>query len=63
MRAGVLDIDDTEAAALLFMDLTQTGVIRKLLFGITATPGEADIEARVRRAVFVFMKVYGKPAA
>lgn len=63
-EAGVLrDIDDPEDAALLFMELTQTGVMRKLLFGMTATPDDATINIRIARAVSVFMKVYGKPAA
>lgn len=61
VKAGVLEIEDCELAALQFMELAQTGILRKLLFGLLATPDEAEIRLRVSRAVTFFMKVYGKP--
>ncbi len=60
VKAGVVEIEDCELAASQFMELAQTGVLRKLLFGIITTPSEAEIRQRVTRAVTFFMKVYGK---
>ena len=60
VEAGVVEIDDFELAATQFMDLAQTGLLRKLLFGIIVTPDQAEIRLRVMRAVTFFMKVYGK---
>jgi len=62
-KAGVLEIENYELAASQFMELAQTGVLRKLLFGIVSTPDPEEIRHRVARAVGFFMKVYGKPAA
>ncbi|SHE76847.1 transcriptional regulator, TetR family [Kaistia soli DSM 19436] len=62
VKAGVLEIEDCELAASQFMELAQTGVLRKLLFGIISTPDPDEIRQRVARAVSFFMKVYGKPA-
>ncbi len=61
VKAGVVEIEDCELAASQFMELAQTGVLRKLLFGIITTPSEAEIRQRVVRAVSFFLKVYGKP--
>jgi AcrR family transcriptional regulator len=61
VKAGVLVIDDCEVAASQFMELAQTGILRKLLFGIVTTPNQAEIRARVESAVAFFMKVYGAP--
>jgi len=62
VKAGALEIEDCELAALQFMELAQTGILRKLLFGIVSTPSAAEIRERVARAAGFFMKVYGKEA-
>ncbi len=62
-QAGALEIEDCELAALQFMELAQTGILRKLLFGIVSTPSEVEIRERVARATGFFMKVYGKASA
>ncbi len=60
VKAGIVEIEDCELAATQFMELAQTGVLRKLLFGVITTPDQDEIRQRVERAVFFFMKVYGK---
>ena len=60
VAAGVLEIEDCDLAAMQFMELTQTGIIRKLLFGLIETPSPEEIRRRVGAAVSFFLKVYGK---
>jgi len=62
VRAGIVDTDDCDLAAAQFMELAQTNVMRKLLFGMTHTPTQQEIRRRVDSAVAFFMKVYGVPA-
>jgi AcrR family transcriptional regulator len=57
-RAGVVEIDDCLLAAQQFMDLSQAGILRKLLFNATSTPSESEIALQVSRAVIFFLKVY-----
>lgn len=57
-RAGVVEIDDCLLAAQQFMDLSQAGILRKLLFNATSTPSESEITLQVSRAVTFFLKVY-----
>jgi AcrR family transcriptional regulator len=61
VEAGVIDVPDCDVAALQFMELAQTGIMRKLLFGLLQTPPPDEIRRRVDAAVVFFMKVYGKP--
>lgn len=61
VEAGVLDIDDCDLATAQFMELAQTGTMRKLLFGVIESPTAAEIDARVSEAIRLFMKVYGRP--
>jgi len=60
--AGVVAIEDCDLAAAQFMELAQTGIMRKLLFGLLETPSPEEIRRRVDIAVAFFMKVYGVPA-
>jgi AcrR family transcriptional regulator len=57
-RAGVVEIDDCLLAAQQFMDLSQAGILRRLLFNATPTPSESEIALQVSRAVIFFLKVY-----
>lgn len=60
-KAGVVEIEDCLLAAQQFMDLSQSGLLRRLLFNATSTPSESEIALQVSRAVTFFLKVY-KPA-
>ena len=63
VEAGVVAIEDCDAAASQFIELAQAGVMRRLLFGIGTTPTPEEIRRRVGKAVDFFIKVYGaKPA-
>ena len=56
---GLLAIDDCAVAALHFLDLCQSGLFKKVMFGIIDEPDRSQIEANVRRALDVFMAAYG----
>jgi hypothetical protein len=56
--AGVVEIEDCLLAAQQFMDLSQAGILRKLLFNAAQTPTEPEIERQVSQAVIFFLKVY-----
>lgn len=60
-KAGVVEIEDCLLAAQQFMDLSQAGILRRLLFNAASTPSESEITLQVSRAVTFFLKVY-KPA-
>ena len=57
-QAGIVDIEDCLLAAQQFMDLSQAGLLRRLLFNATPTPSESEIALQVSRAVAFFLKVY-----
>lgn len=56
---GVLDIEDTEAAASQFLSLSKDTILAPVLFGAAATIQPDQIEAVVGRAVRMFMSAYG----
>lgn len=58
VAAGVLEIEDCDLAASQLMELAQTGIMRKLLFGIVETPTREQIRERVDVAVDFFLRVY-----
>ena len=58
VKAGVVEIEDCLLAAQQFMDLSQSGSLRRLLFNAAPTPTEAEIALQVSRAVTFFLKVY-----
>lgn len=58
VKAGVLEIEDCKLAAQQFMDLSQAGILRRLLFNAAPTPSEAEIAQQVSAAVKFFLKVY-----
>ena len=60
-NAGVVEIEDCQLAAQQFMDLSQSGLLRRLLFNAAPTPSDAEIALQVSRAVTFFLKVY-KPS-
>ena len=58
-NAGVLRVPDPERAAWQFVDLCQSYVYKRLLFGVTATVSPQEIRASVEAGVDVFLTAYG----
>ncbi len=57
-ESGALEIADAELAARQFIDLCQSGVMKRLLFGVVDCVAPAEIDAAVDAAVDVFLKAY-----
>ncbi|HKN26660.1 MAG TPA: TetR/AcrR family transcriptional regulator [Roseiarcus sp.] len=58
-RAGALKVPDPERAAWQLMDLCQSYVYKRLLFGVVDSVKPEEIEAAVNAGVEVFLKAYG----
>ena len=58
VQADVVEIEDCLVAAQQFMDLSQAGLLRRLLFNAAPTPNDAEIALQVSRAVTFFLRVY-----
>ena len=60
---GKLDIDDPLLAAMQFLELCQTSIVRPLLFGHVMTEEErlARVEKVVGSALDVFLRAYQAP--
>jgi len=58
-KSGALKVPDPERAAWQFVDLCQSYVYKRLLFGVVDAISREDIEASVEAGVEVFMKAYG----
>jgi AcrR family transcriptional regulator len=58
-KSGALKVPDPERAAWQFVDLCQSYVYKRLLFGVVPSISREDIEASVEAGVDVFMKAYG----
>ncbi len=58
-KSGALKVPDPERAAWQFVDLCQSYVYKRLLFGVVNSISHDDIEASVEAGVDVFMKAYG----
>ena len=56
---GALTIPDPERAAWQFVDLCQSYVYKRLLFGVVESLSPEDIEASVKAGVEVFSRAYG----
>jgi AcrR family transcriptional regulator len=65
VEAGILAIDNVELAAAQFLDLSQSTMMRPLLFGSSDYPSEERIATVVAAAVRMFLQSYGRahPAA
>ena len=50
---------DPERAAWQFVDLCQSYIYKRLLFGVVDSISREDIEASVEAGVEVFLKAYG----
>jgi len=59
VAAGRLAIEDTALAAQHFLDLCQSGTLRRLLFAVGEPPTEEEIAYFVDRAMRVFFAAYG----
>jgi AcrR family transcriptional regulator len=55
---GALKVQDPERAAWQFVDLCQSYVYKRLIFGVVDSISREDIEASVEAGVDVFMKAY-----
>ena len=56
---GALNVPDPERAAWQFIDLCQSYVYKRLLFGVVDSVKPEEIEAAVNAGVEVFLKAYG----
>ncbi len=59
-RSGALRVPDPERAAWQFVDLCQSYVYKRLLFGVVESVRREDIEASVEAGVDVFLRAYGE---
>jgi len=59
VAAKRLAIEDTSVAAQHFLDLCQSGVMRRLLFAVGSRPDEQEIRKNVENALRVFFAAYG----
>ena len=62
-KRGALKVSDPERAAWQFVDLCQSYVYKRLLFGVVDSISRVDIEASVQAGVDVFLKAYGVQGA
>ena len=58
-QTGALRIPDSERAAWQFVDLCQSYVYKRLIFGVVGSISREEIEASVEAGVDVFIKAYG----
>jgi AcrR family transcriptional regulator len=58
-KSGALNVPDPERAAWQFVDLCQSYVYKRLLFGVVERLADKEIEAAVTAGVDVFLKAYG----
>lgn len=61
-RDGVLAIDDPNEEASMLVDMAVGGLHRKVLMHVEQAPPEAEIKARVARAIEVFLRGVEIPA-
>ena len=61
-KAGALKVPDPERAAWQFVDLCQSSVYKRILFGVVDSVSPAEIEAAVTAGVEVFLSAYGSAA-
>jgi len=57
--AGALKVPDPERAAWHFLDLCQSYVFKRLLFGVVESVSPEEIEASVKAGVEAFLRAYG----
>ncbi len=58
-KAGALKVPDPERAAWQFVDLCQSYIYKRVLFGVVDHVTEEEIEAAVKAGVEVFLAAYG----
>ena len=61
-RTGALKVPDPERAAWQFVDLCQSYVYKRILFGVVDSVSAEEIEAAVAAGVEVFLAAYGASA-
>ncbi|TBW36655.1 TetR/AcrR family transcriptional regulator [Siculibacillus lacustris] len=58
---GRLEIADSRKAALVFIQICQSDIHKRLMFCVEEAADPAEIDEAVADAVDIFLKVYGKP--
>jgi AcrR family transcriptional regulator len=58
-KSGALKMPDPERAAWQFVDLCQSYIYKRLVFGVVDSISREEIEASVEAGVDVFLKAYG----
>jgi AcrR family transcriptional regulator len=58
-KSGALKVPDPERAAWQFVDLCQSYIYKRLVFGVVDSISRVEIEASVEAGVDVFLKAYG----
>jgi len=58
-KAGALKVPDPERAAWHFLDLCQSTVLKRLLFGVADSVRPEEIEDSVKAGVEAFLRAYG----
>ena len=58
-KAGVLKIREPERAAWHLLDLCQSGLFKRVLFGVAESVSAEEIEASVKAGVEAFLRAYG----
>lgn len=59
VEAGHFQIADTTMAAQHFLDLCQSGILRRMLFAVGGPPSQDEIKRNVESAISVFFAAYG----
>jgi AcrR family transcriptional regulator len=59
---GCIEAENLEVAAVHFLELCKAYHFTRAIFGVCERPSDAVLRAHVKRAVEVFLKVYGGPA-
>ncbi len=60
VAAGVIETDDTETAAVHFIEMCKAPYLLKASLGVSARPSEAEMQAHVAKTTDVFLRGYAK---
>ena len=58
VKAGVLEVEDSEVAAAQFMESTHAMLFKPIVFNFAPAPSDEQVERSVRIAVKVFLAAY-----
>ena len=60
MAAGVIETDDTETAAVQFIEMCKAPHLLRASLGVGPRPSDAEMQAHVAKATDVFLRAYAK---